>query len=189
MALNLASLNVRGLRDSSKCTRLLAELKNLEWMLLQCRRLTSLAVPTVGCWKAILTFLSIRQPHQRWGLFASWTQPWCWCWRCFCRWRGPVGCGRCCREKFQVSSGCGLCVQYRCGEGFLFSSVGAVPGRYEAASLNGWLECDPWSKIDKVGRGANRLEGVKAALSASWLVTVSSTGFVWITQGGRCGRG
>ena len=29
MALNLASLNVRGLRDSSKCTCLLAELKNL----------------------------------------------------------------------------------------------------------------------------------------------------------------
>ena len=29
MALNLASLNVRRLRDSSKCTRLLAELKNL----------------------------------------------------------------------------------------------------------------------------------------------------------------
>ena len=28
MALNLATLNVRGLRDSSKCTRLLAELKN-----------------------------------------------------------------------------------------------------------------------------------------------------------------
>ena len=29
MALNLATLNVRGLRDSSKCTRLLGELKNL----------------------------------------------------------------------------------------------------------------------------------------------------------------
>ncbi len=29
MALNLASLNVRGLRDSSKCAHLLAELKNL----------------------------------------------------------------------------------------------------------------------------------------------------------------
>ena len=29
MALNLATLNVRGLRDSSKCARLLAELKNL----------------------------------------------------------------------------------------------------------------------------------------------------------------
>ena len=29
MALNIASLNVRGLRDSSKCTRLLAELKNI----------------------------------------------------------------------------------------------------------------------------------------------------------------
>ena len=29
MALNLATLNVRGLRDSSKCARLLAELTNL----------------------------------------------------------------------------------------------------------------------------------------------------------------
>ena len=29
MALNLATLNVMGLRDSSKCVRLLAELKNL----------------------------------------------------------------------------------------------------------------------------------------------------------------
>ena len=31
-------------------------------------------------------------------------------------------------------------------EDFLFSSVGAVPGWYEAASLNGWLECHPWSQ-------------------------------------------
>ena len=29
MALNLVTLNVRGLRDPSKCTRLLGELKNL----------------------------------------------------------------------------------------------------------------------------------------------------------------
>ena len=29
MTLNLATLNVRGLKDSSKCTRLLAELKNI----------------------------------------------------------------------------------------------------------------------------------------------------------------
>ena len=29
MTLNLGTLNMRGLRDSSKCTRLLAELKNL----------------------------------------------------------------------------------------------------------------------------------------------------------------
>ena len=37
-----------------------------------------------------LRFFSIRQPHQRWGLLASWTQPWCWCWRCFCRWRSRL---------------------------------------------------------------------------------------------------
>ncbi len=29
MALNIVSLNVRGLRDSSKCARLLGELKNM----------------------------------------------------------------------------------------------------------------------------------------------------------------
>ena len=42
MALNLATLNVRGLGDSSKCARLLAGLKNLTLKLLQCKRLTSL---------------------------------------------------------------------------------------------------------------------------------------------------
>ena len=35
MALNLATLNVQGLRDSSKCARFLAELKNLHVMSLQ----------------------------------------------------------------------------------------------------------------------------------------------------------
>ena len=56
MALNLASLNVRGLRDSSKCAHLLTELRNLGVVVLQCKRPTSLAVLTVGCWKATLTF-------------------------------------------------------------------------------------------------------------------------------------
>ena len=27
-----------------------------------------------------------------------------------------------------------------------FSPVGAIPGRFKAASLNGWLECNPWSQ-------------------------------------------
>ena len=53
MTLNLASLNVRGLRDSRKCTHLLGELKNL--------RVDVAAVKethfTCGAdWKATLTF-------------------------------------------------------------------------------------------------------------------------------------
>ena len=48
MALNLASLNVRGLRDPSKCTRFLGELKN--------QGVDVAAVRTVGGWKAIFTF-------------------------------------------------------------------------------------------------------------------------------------
>ena len=47
-------------------------------------------------------FFSIWQSCQRWGFLASSTQPWCRCWRCFCRWREVTSCGRCCREKFQV---------------------------------------------------------------------------------------
>ena len=52
MTLNLATLNVRGLRDSSKCARLLAELKNLSVDVQE----TPFALRTVGCWKTILTF-------------------------------------------------------------------------------------------------------------------------------------
>ena len=70
---------------------------------------------------------------------------------------GPAGCGRCCREKFQVSSGCGLCVQYHCREGFLFSSLAPFLDDTKRLVLMGdWnVILDP--KINKVGRGANRL--------------------------------
>ena len=40
-------------------------------------------------------------------------------------------------KKFQVPGGRGSYAQYRCGEGFLFSSVGAVPILSETASFNG----------------------------------------------------
>ena len=56
MTLNLAMLNVRGLRDSSKRARLLAELKNLRVKLLQCKKLTSFALRTLVCWGTVLTF-------------------------------------------------------------------------------------------------------------------------------------
>ena len=41
--------------------------------------------------------------------------------------------------------------------GFLFSSVGAVPERYKAASVNGDWNAILDPKIDKVGRRASRL--------------------------------
>ena len=56
MSLNLATLNVRGLRDPSKCARLLGELSNLSVELLQCKRLASFALRTVGCWRSTLPF-------------------------------------------------------------------------------------------------------------------------------------
>ena len=56
MALNLATLNVRGLRDSSKCARLLGELKNLSVDSLQCKRLTSFALRILVYWGTILMF-------------------------------------------------------------------------------------------------------------------------------------
>ena len=41
-------------------------------------------------------------------------------------------------------------------------------------------------KIDKVGQGARRVGRCESSLAG---VMTSSTDFVWITQGGRCGRG
>ena len=56
MALNLASLNVRGLRDSSKCARLLGELRNLCVDVTAVQETQFTCGADVGCWKAILTF-------------------------------------------------------------------------------------------------------------------------------------
>ena len=64
-----------------------------EFMLPQCKRLISIALPIVGCWKGLCRSFSIQQPRLRWDLSANWTQPWCWCKRCFYMWRGPTGCG------------------------------------------------------------------------------------------------
>ena len=75
MALNLATLNVRGLRDPGKCTRLLGELKTLGVDVAAVQEPTSLAVPTVVCWKAILTFSQHTAAVPALGFFASWTQP------------------------------------------------------------------------------------------------------------------
>ena len=55
MALNLATLNVRGLRDSRQCAHLLAELKYLSVDVTAMQE-TSFAQRTVGYWKRILTF-------------------------------------------------------------------------------------------------------------------------------------
>ena len=44
-------------------------------------------------------------------------------------------------------------------------------------------------KIDKIGRGPNRLGKCESSLVGFMTIMVWSTGFVWITQGGRCGRG
>ena len=138
MALNLATLNVRGLRDPGKCTRLLGELKTLgvDVAAVQethftcgadCRVLESdfNVYSAYGSRTSVGVSLLVGR-----SLDADVDVV-------FAGDGGPTGCGRCCREKFQVSSGCGLCAQYRCGEGFLFSSVDAVPGRYEEASFNG----------------------------------------------------
>ena len=89
MALNVASLNVRGLRDSSKCARLLGELKNL------CVDVAAVQETHFTCEadcrvleSDFNVFSAYGSNFSGWGLLASWTQPWCWCWRCFCRWRG-----------------------------------------------------------------------------------------------------
>ena len=133
MTLNLATLNLRGLRDSSKCTCLLAELKNLRINVTAETRFLCAADYRVlendfnvfsaygsrsSAGVSLLVGLSLDA-----DVFAG---------------DGAgTGCGRCCHKKFQVPTVFGLCAQYHCREGFVFSSVGTIPGRHEASSLNG----------------------------------------------------
>ena len=74
MALNVASLNARELRDAGKCAHLLAELSNL-WV-----NVTAVQETHFAC-EANCRVLeddcrfSAFGSHLSWGLFASWTEP------------------------------------------------------------------------------------------------------------------
>ena len=39
-------------------------------------------------------------------------------------------------RSFHVPGGCAFCAQYHCRESYLFSTVGAVPGRLEKDSFS-----------------------------------------------------
>ena len=81
IGLNLATLNVRGLGDSSKCACLLADFVTSVWILLKCKRLTSFALtdpkhvrvslrlanrPSLaGYWKFNSSLLEIRDFRDR----------------------------------------------------------------------------------------------------------------------------
>ena len=66
MALNPATLSARGLRDPSKCACLLRKLLNLS---VQCKRLTSLALWTVGCWRMTMSSFQNTEAIAALGVF------------------------------------------------------------------------------------------------------------------------
>ena len=109
MTLNVASLNMRGLRDPSKCARLLGELSNLWVMLLQYKRLTSLAQRTVRYWRTNLWSFQHLAAAAVLDLSTSWTQPDNLVFVDYGGWL--AGCGWCCHLKVRVLGGCGLCAQ------------------------------------------------------------------------------
>ena len=144
MALNLATLNLRGLRDPSKCTRLLGELKNLGVDVaavqetnftcgVDCRELESdfNVFSAYGSRISVGVSLLIGR-----SLDADVDVV-------FAGGRGRLVVADVAVKGFMFRLVAVLCTQYHCGEGFLFSSVGNVPGRHEAANVNGWLEFDP----------------------------------------------
>ena len=123
MALNLATLNVRELRDQSKCAHLLGELKNISVV-----QETHL-ICNADCYVLESDFDIFSAYDSRTSDGVS------------------LLVGRSLDADVDVvfagdgsrlvEAGCDLCTEFLCGEGFLFPSAGAVPGRFEAASLNG----------------------------------------------------
>ena len=154
MTLNLASLNVMGLRDSIKCTRLLGELKKS-------------SVDVAAVQETHLTYgADCRVLESDFNVFSAYGS------------RTSAGIsllvgrsldadadvvfagdgGRLVLADVAVKSfKFGLVAVYAsniAAERISFFVGGAVPGRYEASSLNGWLECDPRSQ-DREGRAGS----------------------------------
>ena len=147
MALNLATLKVRGLRDSSKCARLLAELTNL-----------SLNIAAVQETHFICA-VDCRVLGNDFNVFSAYGS------------RSSTGVsllvGRSLDANVNIvfaGDGDRLVVTDVAVKSFefrlvvayalhiavervsLFRRLAPFLGRFEAACLNGWLECDPWSQ-------------------------------------------
>ena len=90
MTLNPATLNVRGLKDSSKWARLLAEIKNLRVDVAAVQETHLICAVDCRVLENDFNVFSAYGSRSSAGVSASWTQPWCWCWCCFCRWRGRL---------------------------------------------------------------------------------------------------
>ena len=147
MALNLAMLNVRWLRDRSKCACFLAELKNL--------RVDVTAVQETH----FICDVDCRVLESDFNVFSAYSS-------CTSVWVSLLVGHSLGADVDVVFAGDGgrlvvadvavkifkfrLVVVYApnfaADRASFFSSVGTVPGRFEAASLNGWLKCDPWSQ-------------------------------------------
>ena len=56
MSLNLATLNAKGLRDPSKCARLLGEISNISVIVAAVQETHLFALRTVGYWRTTLSF-------------------------------------------------------------------------------------------------------------------------------------
>ena len=68
MILNLNTLNTRGLKNPSKCVRFLVNFRTLVWMLLRCKRLTSLVLRTLGCYRTTTLFFSAYDSRNSVGV-------------------------------------------------------------------------------------------------------------------------
>ena len=187
MALNLVKLNVRGLRDSSKCARLLAELKNLRVDVAAVQKTHFICAEECRVLENEFNVFSADGSRSSSGV--------------------SLLVGRSLDADVDVvfaGNGDRLVVADVSVKSFEFRLVAVyVPniavervsffrrlarflGDTKRLVLMGdWIGIlDP--KIDKVGRGASRLGRCESSLVGlkAW-----STGFVLITQGRRCGRG
>ena len=75
MTLHVTSLNARGLRDPSKCARLLGELSNMCVCFFSARDPLNLRRWLLGAGGWLCGLFGIQQPLQRWSLSTSWAQP------------------------------------------------------------------------------------------------------------------
>ena len=178
---------MRGLRDSSKCTHLLAELKNL-------------GVDVTAVQETHFTCdADCRVLESDFNVFSAYGS------------RTSAGVsllvGRSLDADVLAGDGGRLVEADVAVKSFKFRLVAVYASNIAAERVSSFRRLEPflddtkrlvlmgdWNaildpKIDKVGKGANRLGRCESSLVGFMTRHGLIDSFVWITQGGRCGRG
>ena len=146
MALTLATLNVRGLRDLSKCTRLLGELKNLGINVAAVQETHFICNADFRVLESDFNVFSAYGSSTSVGVSLLVGRSVDADVDVFAGDRGRLVVADVAIKSLKFHLVAAYAPNIIVERVSFFRRLALVPERYKMASINGWLECDPWSQ-------------------------------------------